>query len=453
MYALPRDLKRYLARVCVFAAVLLVIGVWALYAQSRDDRARDEQVYLNAINELATSIESAINKARLDAPGDTNAVRRALCAWSGGANVKRPLGAFTWAPRSVKPPRARDFTATNLVWAAGLPDAQGAARAFPTDLAAALAPLMFWQDWTAVGTKGAAKRGLMERAPYTLLWRRLGDELHGLVFEGWPLARSATQWRTWLLYGVFAGVTLCLIGLGAWPLVNAASTARENDRVKSEFLSICSHELKTPLAAIRIWIDLLQGGRLRTDAKREEAYATIARENERMTRLIENLLNLARIEQRRLRYEIARVDLTALAAEAVALVRGDFPAHGVAFEPPADAVVVLADADAVRQILVNLLGNAAKYAAAGGPVDVVVETAEGRARLAVRDRGPGLAPEQRARIFERFYRTPEAIESRAHGLGIGLALSRTLARDLHGDLTVAPRPGGGCAFTLDLPLA
>jgi len=167
-------------------------------------------------------------------------------------------------------------------------------------------------------------------------------------------------------------------------------------------------------------------------------------------RMVEMLLDYTRQEQNRRRYALEEIDVGDVAREAVELLRGDFVADGVTVsaEPGCRA---RADRDAVKEILVNLLGNAAKYAAAGGPVEVSVALAERKVRVTVADRGPGLPVEARARVFDRFYRADDRAASAKGGFGLGLPISRRLARDMGGDLTVAPRDGGGLVFVLALP--
>ena len=118
------------------------------------------------------------------------------------------------------------------------------------------------------------------------------------------------------------------------------------------------------------------------------------------------------------------------------------------------AAAVLADRDAVRQILLNLLDHAAKYAPAGGPPEVSVRDAgRGAVALAVADRGPGVPPREAKRIFERFYRVDNAVTRETGGNGLGLSIARRLARGMGGDLRYRPRPGGGSVFELTLPRA
>lgn len=427
---MTRDLKLYFLLICLPAAVLTGLGVLFLCRQSATAALREGEMRRARIENLAASVQDTVNENGRTEEG----VRAALRRWEGGVGVRSPVGAFAWTPKA------------RLVWSTGLQEGVP----FPGDVGTRLGELSRWNEWTAIGKK-RARRGLMEMGPATVLWGRVDQTAYGLVFEGNPLGEEAAHVDAWLVGGILVVLLACVLAAGAWLMGRAAVKARRDDETKTTFLSNCSHELKTPLAGIGIWIDLLQGGRLQTDAKRVHAYEVIARENARMVRLVGNLLDFSRLEQGRRRYRPACLDLVALAEETVELVRGDFPEHGVSVRA-AGPCRAWADADAVKQILVNLLGNAAKYAAAAGCVEVVVEMSDGHPRLSVQDRGPGLSPDERAHVFDRFYRADDALSSRSGGLGLGLSISRALAQDMDGTLSVAARPGGGCIFTLELPL-
>lgn len=424
---MSRDLKLCFLLICLPAAVLTGLGLVSLRRQARASAAREEAMRNARIENLAAALQDLVNEA-----GKT-AARASLAGWTGGAGVRAPCGAFAWTPRG------------RLEWTAG-----AGTNAFPQAVADRLAALSRWNEWTAVGKK-RARRGLMPAGAWTVLWGRVDNAAWGVVFDGHPLADDGGDGPdAWLLGAILVVLLACVLLAGAGLMGRAAAKARRDDLRKTSFVSNVSHELKTPLVGIGLWADLLRGGRLRTEAQRAHAYEVVAAENARMLRLVENLLDFSRLEQGRRRYRIEAVDMGALAAGAVELVRGDFAAHGISVRAEG-ACHACADADAARQILVNLLGNAAKYAAARGPVEVVVSrTKEGTVRVAVADRGPGMSPEARRRAFERFYRADDALTAGTGGLGLGLSISRALARDLGGELAVAARAGGGCVFTLDL---
>lgn len=239
-----------------------------------------------------------------------------------------------------------------------------------------------------------------------------------------------------LLFGTLAaGVTL---------LVRAARRARDEARQQTDFLSNVSHELKTPLTSISMFAELLAAGTLDA-AARAKALATLVRESRRLGGQIDGLLEFARLERRARVYRLETVDLAALAADCVAALAPSFP-QGLTLVDAGPAPV-RADREAVRRILDALLENAAKYAAAAGPVTVTVRGAS----AAVADVGAGLAASEARHVFERFWRADNSLTRTTGGAGLGLAIARELAVGMGGALTVAPNAPHGCIFTLTLP--
>jgi signal transduction histidine kinase len=244
----------------------------------------------------------------------------------------------------------------------------------------------------------------------------------------------------------------------------ARRAAEEANRAKGAFLSTMSHELRTPLNAIGGYAELLALG-VRgpvTDAQRLDL-DRLRSANRHMTGLVEAVLNFARVDAGQVEYQRDSVPLGPLVADLEALVGRQFAAKGLAYdhdgcgpETPDHPHVVRADAEKVRQVLLNLLTNAVKFTDAGGRVALACETdaAAGVVRVRVSDTGRGIAADQLERVFEPFVqvdrqRTPASQQ----GLGLGLAISRDLARGMGGDLTAESTPGRGSTFTLTLPAA
>jgi len=232
------------------------------------------------------------------------------------------------------------------------------------------------------------------------------------------------------------------------------AAAEEANRAKSAFLAVMSHELRTPLNAIGGYVQLLEMGIHGpvTEAQRE-ALGRVERSQKHLLRLINDVLNLARIESGRVEYVIEPVDLAALMEEVTPMVEPQMRAKelalGVAVPP---GTVARADREKVQQILINLLSNALKFTPAGGRVRVDAETAgEGTVRLAVADSGIGIPAEKQASVFDPFVQVDMSRTRRSEGSGLGLAISRDLARGMGGDLAVESTPGEGSTFTLTLP--
>jgi signal transduction histidine kinase len=241
----------------------------------------------------------------------------------------------------------------------------------------------------------------------------------------------------------------------------ARAAAEEANAAKTQFLSTMSHELRTPLNAIGGYAELLAMG-LRgpvTEAQRVDL-ERLRRANQHMARLVTDVLNFARLDAGQVEYRVEAVELGPLVADLETLVGPQLAAKRLAFDhdgcaPDTPAAHTLrADAEKVRQILLNLLSNAVKFTDAGGRVALACATdpAGGVVRLRVTDTGRGIPADQRERVFQPFvqvdrHRTHESQQ----GVGLGLAISRDLARGMGGDLTLESEPGVGSTFTLTLP--
>ncbi len=227
-----------------------------------------------------------------------------------------------------------------------------------------------------------------------------------------------------------------------------ASARHSEDRMR-RFVADASHELRTPLTSIRGFAELSrQRGELDPATMRR-----IEEEAKRMGLLVDDLLLLARLDQQR---PLARqsVDLLGLAGDAVHDARAVQPERTVTLEilPGSEAPVVTGDEARLRQVVGNLMSNALHHTPVDAPVTVAVGTANGSALVAVRDTGPGLSPEQKSRVFERFYRADTARTRATGGSGLGLSIVVALVAAHHGSVDVTDSPGRGTTFTVRLPL-
>ena len=221
--------------------------------------------------------------------------------------------------------------------------------------------------------------------------------------------------------------------------------ARRVADFRRDFIANVSHELKTPLTAVRLSAEMLREGRVKAEAQ-ARYLDVIVRESERLTRLVDNVLDFGRLERGRRKFNLEARDVNELLSVAEAQ-RPRVEAAGLTLTVrPAPAPVVRTfDSDAVGQVLVNLVDNAVKYAASGKTVEVSVGE---RGEIAVADRGPGIAAKHRSRIFERFYRCDDSITAKSSGSGLGLSIASRLMEGMGGELAFAPRTGGGAVFTI-----
>ncbi|WP_406430343.1 HAMP domain-containing histidine kinase [Streptomyces sp. NBC_00631] len=255
-------------------------------------------------------------------------------------------------------------------------------------------------------------------------------------------------------------------------LETAFAARAESEARMSRFVADASHELRTPLAGIKGLTDLYRMGAL---AEREDIDATmsrIARESERLTRLVEDMLMLARLDEHTLKntgntggtvpdvprgLDLAPADLRTLAADALHDVRALDAARAVTLTgpagdgPPAPAPA-LADEARLRQVVTNLVGNAVTHTPPGTPLRIGVGTVGGHAVLEVTDEGPGLTPDQSSRIFERFYRADASRNRATGGAGLGLSIVQSLVTAHAGHVEVDSAPGRGATFRVLLPL-
>ncbi len=225
---------------------------------------------------------------------------------------------------------------------------------------------------------------------------------------------------------------------------------QESEEAMRRFLADASHELRTPLTAVRGHVDVLRRGAATDPEDLGNALGDIHQSVVRMSRLVDDLLTLARLD-RGGELSPAALPLKPILEEAARSGRHLAPEHPIAVEVE-NGAVARADADALNRILLNLIDNAGKYSPAGGTITLRARRENGHALVEVQDSGPGIPEAQRARIFERFFRGDSARTRRSGGAGLGLSICAALAERQGGSIRVASARGKGTTFTVELPI-
>jgi signal transduction histidine kinase len=314
---------------------------------------------------------------------------------------------------------------------------------------------------TIVAVLDEAGQPVYSRAPLEHAERVLSVAL-GEALPGWRVAvyappgtapRDVVRRQVMMFTGAFA-VLLAVIAVGialTWRLMRRET---EMAQLKSDFVANVSHDLKTPLSVIRMFGETLELGRVPDEARRHEYYRVITRESERLSRLIDNVLDFSRIEGGRRRYERLPTAVETLVRDTLEAFAYPLEQQGFKVEVVVapDLPEVPMDADAIGQALANLVDNAIKYAGEERVVLVDARCDSARLAISVSDRGLGIPPAEHARIFEKFYRVGRSETQGRRGSGMGLALVRHIVEAHGGTVTVDSAPGQGSRFTLWLPL-
>lgn len=436
---------RDLLALVVFVLVALLVGQLATAARRRAEEAHRQARSSEALYDLSLSLITQVDFAEV-----LNTITRRIRATFDleACAVLLPDERGGWQTAAVAGDLRRELRAEssrNVASTASWVNAQG--------------------QTTALGRLGGtvtrAGRVVRPRAgeeQARFLPLRVGPKPVGvleLVRKG-RTERTAEQER---LLATFAnGIALALEQRRLGEEERAAAVARESDRLKSALLSSVSHDLRTPLAAIKAAASSL----LQADVQWEEAdrlgFATdINDEADRLTRLVSNLLDLSRIEAGALTPALEWEDVGELMDRVLRRLGPRLAAHPVRRRVQAPLPQVRLDAMQIEQVLTNLIENAAKYAPPGSPITIGASlTRDGAGRevlaISVADQGPGIAPEMQGRIFDKFYRVMGAA-GWAMGTGLGLAIVKGLAEAHGGEARVESTPGKGSTFTVTLPLA
>ncbi|MHC4154719.1 MAG: sensor histidine kinase [Planctomycetota bacterium] len=273
--------------------------------------------------------------------------------------------------------------------------------------------------------------------------------------EAFPkmIVRQATQLRYWYLSIV--AVVFLAVALALLSLYRHAGAQLKLAEKKDDFISAVSHELRTPLTSIRMYAEMLENNWVTSQDKLVEYYRSVRQESERLSRLIENVLDFSRIQKDRKKYSFSLGDLNQCVAAVVEMMRPYASQHGFSLKTELGELSQVAfDADAVKQIVVNLLDNAVKYARAAEDKIITVRTKSDTkfVLIEVEDHGPGIPHRQRKKIFEDFYRLGSEATRETTGTGLGLALVKKFAQAHHGFVEILNAKPAGAIFRVGLAM-
>ena len=285
-----------------------------------------------------------------------------------------------------------------------------------------------------------------------------GKALYGWRIQLAPMDVEELQTearRQQILGRLLVPFSTVIVAVGLSVLLLAVRAERRASRLKSEFIANVSHELKTPLSLIRMFGELIATGRHKGEETARDYAGIITRESDRLSHLIDNVLDFARLERGKASYDFAEGHMAEVVERTLDVCRYRLEKEKLKLLVDIDSEIpsVRMDENAMTLLLLNLVDNAVKYGAEGGEVEVKLGRSPGGVVLTVRDRGPGIAPADQGRIFERLYRARNARDRNVRGSGIGLSLVKHIAEAHGGRVEVESGAGRGATFLVFVPAA
>lgn len=327
-------------------------------------------------------------------------------------------------------------------------------RYFPGSMAQNVVVSIFDRQEKPVLITPQTTEGLGDTVAYQMPFLFIDWRLQIVSRNTTPQQLARNFYRTNLLLCGLATVSILgCVGLAFY----SASKLMRVSQMKSEFVSNVSHELRTPLASIRVFGEFLKSERVSDEAKMREYGDYIETESRRLSALINNILDFAKIEQNRKEYQFERADVAEVVADVIKTFEMQSKEHGfrIVYEPPKnDLPPVKLDREAITQALMNLLDNAVKYSLHNGwrEIGVKLGADQNLVKISVLDHGIGIAAGEQNKIFEKFYRVSTGLVHDVKGSGLGLAIVKHIIEAHGGEITVESEQKKGSEFTIHLPI-
>ncbi len=328
-----------------------------------------------------------------------------------------------------------------------------------------------WSTETIVAQSASAITKPALPGEVTLALRPPNDQAPAAnVFYSLPAGKYLPNWQLTLSWGIgsradaaanrrivtylWTGIiVIAAIGILAGFMAQVFRNQMRYARLKNDLVATVSHELKTPLSSVRLLVDTLLDEKTPDTDKTRDYLQLIAKENARLSRLIDNFLAFSRMERNKYAFQFTKISLATAISEAVASIRERFQQPGCRLEvdAAADLPPITADADALVTVVINLLDNAFKYTGDEKHIVLRAYAKNGNACIAVSDNGVGLSRSAAKKVFDRFYQVDRRLSRSAGGCGLGLSIVKFIVTAHGGSIEVASRPGLGSTFTVKLP--
>ncbi|NLE00992.1 MAG: HAMP domain-containing histidine kinase [Fibrobacter sp.] len=259
---------------------------------------------------------------------------------------------------------------------------------------------------------------------------------------------------TALIIGCMIGFLLLSLIVGSIIVIRAMKEELLLAQQKTTFVANVSHELKTPLTSIRLFAELLLEKRQTDPVKQKKYLSIMVSETERLTRLINNVLDFSRTKKGEKKYRFEKTDIVALGKELIETQRDRLEHNGfiIEIEKSGESLFVNADGEAMRQVLINILSNAEKYSTENKSIFIRFVGRNGNVLIEIEDRGIGIKDSNRVKIFDEFFRVDDSLTARVNGTGLGLTISKQIVKDHGGEISCRAAQPCGTVFEIKLPL-